>query len=253
MDQQSSSSSNIGRPQHRQSPGSPKGEHSSPLALTTQISSISNCSTCSEIGGCYLLEDRWAFWFYSKFSSWGPQLKPLYVVSTNTEFESKLDGMVKPSSVRAKAQLFVMKKGISPDRVDLRNSEGGCWALFIPVDYPNGKQLLDTLWYRLCRAVVNQKFPHDDMICGVSVVMRNTQKIYPVRVDKDGSKRFDPSQVNRDRIELWTWEASECLAQVEIGQVMKSLLNVPDLPLTYRNHDEVMTKRGQETITYTLE
>eukprot|EP00209_Acetabularia_acetabulum_P001196 EC096075.1.p2 GENE.EC096075.1~~EC096075.1.p2 ORF type:complete len:161 (+),score=11.69 EC096075.1:109-591(+) len=152
MDQQSSSSSNIGRPQHRQSPGSPKGEHSSPLALTTQISSISNCSTCSEIGGCYLLEDRWAFWFYSKFSSWGPQLKPLYVVSTNTEFESKLDGMVKPSSVRAKAQLFVMKKGISPDRVDLRNSEGGCWALFIPVDYPNGKQLLDTLWYLLCRA-----------------------------------------------------------------------------------------------------
>jgi len=102
-------------------------------------SNNSGCSSSSTNEGSFLLDHRWSFWFYSKFSSWGPQLKPLYIVSTNTEFENKLEGMVKPSSVRAKAQLFVMKKGISPDRLDLRNSEGGCWALFIPVDYPNGK------------------------------------------------------------------------------------------------------------------
>eukprot|EP01024_Parvocaulis_polyphysoides_P069420 TRINITY_DN849_c6_g1_i1.p3 TRINITY_DN849_c6_g1~~TRINITY_DN849_c6_g1_i1.p3 ORF type:complete len:147 (-),score=11.80 TRINITY_DN849_c6_g1_i1:413-853(-) len=146
-----------------------------------------------------------------------------------------------------------MKKGIVPDRADLRNSEGGCWALFIPIGYPNGKELLDTLWYRLARAVVTKKFPQDDLICGVGVAMRNTQLDYPMRVDEYGVQRFDPSQINRDRIELWTWQAAERDIQLQIGQYMKEILDVPDLQISYRNHHEVMAKRGHETITYTLD
>eukprot|EP01024_Parvocaulis_polyphysoides_P026465 TRINITY_DN240_c3_g1_i5.p2 TRINITY_DN240_c3_g1~~TRINITY_DN240_c3_g1_i5.p2 ORF type:complete len:277 (-),score=27.27 TRINITY_DN240_c3_g1_i5:3345-4175(-) len=198
------------------------------------------------------LRDRWAFWFYSKSSSWGSQLKLLYQVSTDVEFEMRLAGMVKPSTVRAKAQLFCMKKGISPDRLDQRNSEGGSWALFIPVDYPNGKKLLDELWYKICRSVVNAEFPNDDIICGAAVVMRNTQQEYPIRFDQHGETRFDPSLLNRDRIELWTWEASKSEIQKQIGRFMKELLNTKDLPLTYRNHKEVMTKKGGETISYTV-
>eukprot|EP01023_Acetabularia_acetabulum_P037790 TRINITY_DN3602_c0_g1_i1.p1 TRINITY_DN3602_c0_g1~~TRINITY_DN3602_c0_g1_i1.p1 ORF type:complete len:305 (-),score=30.35 TRINITY_DN3602_c0_g1_i1:2351-3136(-) len=199
-----------------------------------------------------VLSDRWAFWFYSKSSSWGPQLKPLYLVSTIQEFESRLAGMVKPSTVRAKAQLFFMKKGISPDRLDQRNSEGGCWALFIPVNYPNGKQLLDQFWYKICRCLSNSEFPADEFICGAAVVMRNTQQEYPIRIDQRGETRFDPSLLNRDRIELWTWEASKSDIQMQIGRFMKNLLNYDDLPLTYRNHKEVMSKKGGETIAYSL-
>eukprot|EP01024_Parvocaulis_polyphysoides_P056231 TRINITY_DN5885_c0_g2_i1.p1 TRINITY_DN5885_c0_g2~~TRINITY_DN5885_c0_g2_i1.p1 ORF type:complete len:172 (-),score=21.26 TRINITY_DN5885_c0_g2_i1:88-603(-) len=169
------------------------------------------------------------------------------------DFENRLSGLVKPSSVNAKAQLFVMRRGILPDRLDKRNSLGGCWALFIPVDYPNGKELLDSLWYKLCRAIVAGKFPHDDVICGAGVVMRNTQQDYPIRLDEHGETRFDPTQLNRDRIELWTWEASRSQVQIEIGQFMKALLEVPDLSLNYRNHNEVMNKRGEETIIYTVD
>eukprot|EP01026_Neomeris_dumetosa_P070329 TRINITY_DN700_c0_g1_i12.p3 TRINITY_DN700_c0_g1~~TRINITY_DN700_c0_g1_i12.p3 ORF type:complete len:260 (-),score=16.87 TRINITY_DN700_c0_g1_i12:1605-2384(-) len=224
---------------------------SSDISSITNYHSNSTESYHSE-GGSYHLDDHWSFWFYSKFSSWGPQLKPLYTVSTDVEFEKKLTGMVKPSSVKAKAQLYVMRRGISPDRLDQRNANGGCWAIFIPVDYPNGKELLNSLWYKLCRFMVNGKFPHDDLVCGAAVVMRNTQEKYRVRVDEQGVKKFDPCQLNRDRIELWTWEASECLIQVQIGQTMKALLDVTDLPLTYRNHSEAMHMRGEETITYTI-
>eukprot|EP01026_Neomeris_dumetosa_P022858 TRINITY_DN19711_c0_g1_i6.p2 TRINITY_DN19711_c0_g1~~TRINITY_DN19711_c0_g1_i6.p2 ORF type:complete len:124 (-),score=11.25 TRINITY_DN19711_c0_g1_i6:70-405(-) len=109
--------------------------------------------------------------------------------------------------MKAKVQYFVMKKGIVPDRADLRNSEGGCWALFIPVEHPNGKEMLDNLWLTLCREVVNRKFPQDDIICGVGVAVRKTQTDYPMRIDEFGVQRFDPSQINRDRVELWTCQA----------------------------------------------
>eukprot|EP01026_Neomeris_dumetosa_P043243 TRINITY_DN3616_c1_g1_i5.p2 TRINITY_DN3616_c1_g1~~TRINITY_DN3616_c1_g1_i5.p2 ORF type:complete len:278 (-),score=48.32 TRINITY_DN3616_c1_g1_i5:1374-2207(-) len=213
----------------------------------------SSSSSVPPAGNQQAIGDNWSIWFYSKYSSWGPQLRPLYIVSTMEDFENRLSGMVKPSSVKAKAQLFVMRRGILPDRLDKRNSLGGCWALFIPVDYPNGKELLDSLWYKLCRAIVAGKFPHDDVICGAGVVMRNTQQDYPIRLDEHGETRFDPTQLNRDRIELWTWEASRSQVQIEIGQFMKALLEVPDLSLNYRNHNEVMNKRGEETIIYTVD
>eukprot|EP01023_Acetabularia_acetabulum_P050589 TRINITY_DN5489_c0_g1_i6.p8 TRINITY_DN5489_c0_g1~~TRINITY_DN5489_c0_g1_i6.p8 ORF type:complete len:104 (-),score=0.82 TRINITY_DN5489_c0_g1_i6:1043-1354(-) len=76
---------------------------------------------------------------------------------------------------------------------------------------------------------------------------------YPMRIDEYGVQRFDPSQINRDRIELWTWQAADRHTQIQIGQHMKNVLDVPDLHISYRNHHEVMAKRGHETITYTLE
>eukprot|EP01025_Chloroclados_australasicus_P031002 TRINITY_DN3127_c0_g1_i5.p1 TRINITY_DN3127_c0_g1~~TRINITY_DN3127_c0_g1_i5.p1 ORF type:complete len:260 (-),score=19.09 TRINITY_DN3127_c0_g1_i5:3246-4025(-) len=199
------------------------------------------------------LDSRWVFWFYSKFASWGSSLKPLYTVNTYTEFEEKLYKVIRPSRIQAKTQIFITKKGIIPNRSDKRNSEGGCWAMFIPVDYQGGKELLDALWYRLAKEVVAGSFPQDDSICGVGVATRKTQPEYSMRVDEYGVQRFDPTQINRDRVELWTWQATDRGIQYQIGRYMKNLLNVPELPLTYRNHHEMMAKRGQETIMYEIQ
>eukprot|EP01026_Neomeris_dumetosa_P016873 TRINITY_DN1643_c0_g1_i8.p1 TRINITY_DN1643_c0_g1~~TRINITY_DN1643_c0_g1_i8.p1 ORF type:complete len:273 (-),score=31.91 TRINITY_DN1643_c0_g1_i8:262-963(-) len=139
--------------------------------------------------------------------------------------------MTAPGQLNVKAEVFVFKRGIRPDRLDNRNSKGGCWAAFLPIAMEDSKTTLNQWWQNTIYAVTTGCVPHYKDIVGIKVAVRNL------------SPGQDVSGVQKDRLEVWTRTASEEKIQLDIGYSLKELLSYEGkLRLTYMTHQDVIDK-----------
>eukprot|EP01025_Chloroclados_australasicus_P055097 TRINITY_DN65_c0_g1_i1.p1 TRINITY_DN65_c0_g1~~TRINITY_DN65_c0_g1_i1.p1 ORF type:complete len:491 (+),score=31.01 TRINITY_DN65_c0_g1_i1:132-1475(+) len=178
------------------------------------------------------LPDSWVFWFQSPTASWGKTTKRLYTVSTQEELRNVLEKMTSPGQLNAKAEVYVFKRGIRPDRLDKRNAAGGCWASFLPIALPNSKDVLNAWWTKVIQMVTSGEIPYYKDIVGIKVAVRNLTPGQEV------------TGVQKDRMEVWTRSAADQQIQVTIGNSLKGIQNQQgvNLRLTYMRHQDVVDK-----------
>eukprot|EP01023_Acetabularia_acetabulum_P031049 TRINITY_DN2922_c0_g2_i1.p1 TRINITY_DN2922_c0_g2~~TRINITY_DN2922_c0_g2_i1.p1 ORF type:complete len:439 (-),score=59.90 TRINITY_DN2922_c0_g2_i1:1071-2387(-) len=177
------------------------------------------------------LKNRWVFWFQSPSASWGKSMKRLYTVSSFQEVQDILGKMAAPGRINARAEMYVFKHGIRPDRLDNRNQKGGCWAAFLPVAMPDGKPLLNSWFEAVVYNITTGQIPHYKDIVGVKVAIRNIDP------------KANTGTASKDRLEVWTKAALNQDKQLEIGQFLKNFLKYNgNLRLTYMKHQDVVHK-----------
>ncbi|GMH15736.1 hypothetical protein Nepgr_017577 [Nepenthes gracilis] len=151
------------------------------------------------------LENSWTFWFDNpsaklKQAEWGTSMRPIYTFSTVEEFWSIYNNIHHPSTLVLRADLYCFKYQIEPKWEDPICANGGSWT----ANFPRGK--CDTAWLYTLLAMIGEQFDHGNEICGAVVNVRNRQ----------------------DKIALWTKNAADEAAQLNIGQQWKKFLDYND-------------------------
>lgn len=115
----------------------------------------------------------------------------------------------------------VFKKGVSPTWEDPKNQNGGRWlAHFSKIER---KTQLDSKWTKVVLWMLENR-THSNEICGAVVSLR-----------KKGSK-----------IAIWTSNASNATAILDIGMMFKSVLEVMDAcTIFYLRHSECDNQTGK--------
>ncbi|XP_054777017.1 eukaryotic translation initiation factor 4E-1-like [Prosopis cineraria] len=148
------------------------------------------------------LENSWTFWFdnpsaKSKQTAWGSSIRRIYTFSTVEEFWSVYNNIHRPSKLAVGADFYCFKDKIEPKWEDPVCANGGKWT----VTFSKGKS--DTCWLYTLLAMIGEQFDHGDEICGAVVNVRGKQ----------------------DRVSIWTKNASDEAAQVNIGKQWKEFLD----------------------------
>ncbi|KAE8715199.1 Eukaryotic translation initiation factor 4E-1 [Hibiscus syriacus] len=148
------------------------------------------------------LEHSWTFWFdnphaKSKQTTWGSCMRPIYTFSTIEQFWSLYNNIHHPSKLPVRADFHCFKHKIEPKWEDPVCANGGKWT----VTFQKGKS--DTPWLYTLLALIGEQFEYGDEICGAVVSVRGKQ----------------------ERIALWTKNAANETAQINIGKQWKELLD----------------------------
>ncbi|EOA17363.1 hypothetical protein CARUB_v10005644mg [Capsella rubella] len=147
------------------------------------------------------LEHSWTFWFdnpavKSKQTTWGSSLRSVFTFSTVEEFWSLYNNMRHPSKLAHGADFYCFKHNIEPKWEDPICANGGKWTMNFP------KEKADKSWLYTLLALIGEQFDHGDEICGAVVNIRG-----------------------KERISIWTKNASNEAAQVSIGKQWKEILD----------------------------
>ncbi|RWR91322.1 eukaryotic translation initiation factor 4E-1-like protein [Cinnamomum micranthum f. kanehirae] len=148
------------------------------------------------------LEHSWTFWFddtsvyKDKQIPWGSAILPIHTFSTVEDFWGLYNNIKHPSKLAMGVDFHCFKYKIEPKWEDPICANGGRWT----ISCLKGKA--DTLWLHTLLALIGEQFDHGDEICGAVVNVRG-----------------------RDRIALWTKNASNEAAQMSIGRQWKEFLD----------------------------
>lgn len=138
-----------------------------------------------------------------------------------------------PSSLTWYSDYYVFREGIKPLWEDESNKRGGCWVA-------KGVQpaKLDQYWLDLLLTMTGGGFdPLDKLVCGAAVSRRQ-------KGDKVKGTAFSESSQHL-QISLWTADSLNIDANMEIGNVMKRELEIPDSEwLRYEVHLDVENRLG---------
>lgn len=162
------------------------------------------------------LEHSWTFWFdnpsaKSRQAVWGSSIRPIYTFSTVEDFWSVYNNVHHPSKLTIGADFHCFKNKIEPKWEDPICANGGKWT----VTFQRGKS--DTCWLYTLLAMIGEQFDYGDEICGAVVNVR----------------------AKADKISIWTKNAANEAAQLNIGRQWKELLDYNET-IGYIVHEDAM-------------
>jgi len=144
-------------------------------------------------------------------NNWGENIKQVYTFQSVEDFWRLYNNVTPPSQLQLGCSYNLFKKGIEPKWEDPSNAKGGKWTLIIS----KTKGVLDRLWLWMLLACVGEALEDEDQICGAVVNVRRGQ----------------------DKLCIWTRDADNKDACMKIGQMLKKVLELPDVfPISYQPH-----------------
>ncbi|XP_056642842.1 eukaryotic translation initiation factor 4E-1A-like isoform X1 [Diorhabda sublineata] len=169
------------------------------------------------------LQNAWTLWYYEsdRTQSWEKNQKEIASFQTVEDFWS-LYNHIKPSSeLKQGTDYSLFKKGIMPMWEDKANKRGGRWLLSL--ERKQRVNELDRYWLDIILCLIGEAFEHSDEICGAVVNIRQ----------------------KGDKIGVWTADAGNGTAVLEIGRKLKERLHIPPrVMLGYQLHKDTIEKTG---------
>ncbi|XP_072383183.1 eukaryotic translation initiation factor 4E-1A-like isoform X2 [Diabrotica undecimpunctata] len=169
------------------------------------------------------LQNAWTLWYYEndRTQAWEKNQKEIATFQTVEDFWS-LYNHIKPSSeLRQGTDYSLFKKGIRPMWEDDANKRGGRWLLSLEKKQRNND--LDRYWLDIILCLIGEAFENSEEICGAVVNIRQ----------------------KGDKIAVWTADARNNTAILEIGRVLKERLHIPSrVTLGYQLHNDVILMTG---------
>eukprot|EP00912_Choanoflagellata_sp_UC4_P002159 UC4_evm4s1369 len=191
-------------------------------------SDMSGFNTISQIPGNNPrpLADSWTMYYSERQSSrqtgfnkikpnnYESNIKPLGSFSTAESFWELYSCLARPGDLNEKiAEYHMFLEGVRPVWEDPANANGGKWTLRMR------KGLASRFWENLLLAIVGNQFPDKNEICGAVMSIR----------------------YNEDILSLWTRNADNTDAQIEVARVMKQVLHLKDGDnIDYKNHSHML-------------
>eukprot|EP01025_Chloroclados_australasicus_P037827 TRINITY_DN3868_c0_g1_i5.p2 TRINITY_DN3868_c0_g1~~TRINITY_DN3868_c0_g1_i5.p2 ORF type:complete len:265 (+),score=29.10 TRINITY_DN3868_c0_g1_i5:538-1332(+) len=164
------------------------------------------------------LPHRWAVWHYKRPAQGGRgRVEKVAVLGSQQELLAQLKEVnLFEQKDAVSVNVFVFRDGIKPDKFDPANKDGGCWAVFAPDDLdPANKTLVCQWWVKLLSVAVKELLDEHEDVVGVRVAIRNPHVAGASAIKDDQTV----AQGLRDRVELWTRNASDQEKQVNIGRL----------------------------------
>ncbi|XP_028127846.1 eukaryotic translation initiation factor 4E-1A [Diabrotica virgifera virgifera] len=169
------------------------------------------------------LQNAWTLWYYEndRTQAWEKNQKEIATFQTVEDFWS-LYNHIKPSSeLRQGTDYSLFKKGIRPMWEDDANKRGGRWLLSLEKKQRNND--LDRYWLDIILCLIGEAFENSEEICGAVVNIRQ----------------------KGDKIAVWTADAQNSHAVLEIGSKLKERLHIPSrVTLGYQLHKDTIQKTG---------
>jgi len=171
----------------------------------------------------------WTLWYEYHLSSgkrpgnsqWGENMKQVFSFNSVEDFWRLFNNVSPPSQLQLGCSYNLFKNGIEPKWEDPANAKGGKWTIIVQ----KTKGLLDKMWLWLILACIGEVLEEeDDQVCGAVVNVRSKQ----------------------DKLCLWTRDEGNKEAVVRIGQMLKKVLELPDVfPLGYQGHFQKNTRQNK--------
>lgn len=182
----------------------------------------------------HFLENNWTLWFDNpsgrqKQATWGASMRAVHTFNTVEDFWCLYNNIVTPARLVSGSDFSLFKAGIEPKWEDSANQYGGKWTFLLPKS--TLKNSLDTYWLNLLLAAIGEQFEEPEEICGIVINIRNKQ----------------------DRLSIWTKTASNESAQISIGKVMKTVLELGESGrLGFTAHDDAAKQDKKAKDSYTV-
>ncbi|XP_044751888.1 eukaryotic translation initiation factor 4E1-like isoform X3 [Coccinella septempunctata] len=178
------------------------------------------------------LQNAWTLWYFDsdRSQSWVDNMKEIASFQTVEDFWSLYNHIKPASDIRQGNDYSLFKKGVKPMWEDPANKKGGRWLMNL--DRKQRSAELDRYWLDILLCLIGEAFENSDEICGATVNIRG----------------------KGDKIGIWTSDASNTQAVLEIGRKIKERLRIPNnTKLVYQLHDDQMAKNSSVTKNaYTL-
>ncbi|KAJ8876377.1 hypothetical protein PR048_020822 [Dryococelus australis] len=179
------------------------------------------------------LQHTWTLWYYEndRTKSWEDNQRQVTNFHTVEDFWRLHNNIKSASDLRQGCDYSLFKKGIRPMWEDAANKSGGRWLINVEKKLRGPE--LDSVWLEVLLCLIGEAFDDfGDDVCGAVVNLRN----------------------KGDKIAVWTANAKNQQAVLEIGCKLKSRLNIPpESHICYQVHEDTMVKSGSMTKnTYTL-
>ncbi|VDN25904.1 unnamed protein product [Gongylonema pulchrum] len=199
-----------------------------------------------EVSVSHPLQYRWALWYLKadRSKDWEDCLKQVAVFGSVESFWSLYNHIQSASGLNWGSDYYLFKDGIKPMWEDENNVRGGRWL--VVVDKQKRAQLLDHYWLELLMAIIGEQFEdHGEFICGAVVNVR--QKGDKVKQQRFFVPRMVPSlrlclALSHSallQVSLWTRDSLRDDINLQIGQILKMKLDIPDSdPIRYEVHKD---------------
>jgi len=178
------------------------------------------------------LQNCWTLWYYEndRQNTWEKNLKEIASFQTVEDFWSLYNHIKLASELKQGCDYSLFKKGVKPMWEDEVNKRGGRWL--INLDKKQRGHDLDKYWLDIILCLIGEAFENSDEVCGATVNIRG----------------------KGDKIGLWTSDANNGSALLEIGRKLKERLRIaPKISIGYQIHKDTMDKSGSVTKnTYTV-
>ncbi|KAI3413709.1 Eukaryotic translation initiation factor 4E-3 [Globodera pallida] len=172
----------------------------------------------------HLLQNQWALWYLKgdRNKNWTDCLKKVSVFDTVEDFWALYNHIQPASGLSWNSDYYLFKEGIKPMWEDKGNLKGGRWL--VQVDRQKRQTKLDIYWQEMMMCVIGEQFENlGDHICGAVVNIRQ----------------------KGDKVSLWTRDANDDSANLQIGHILKAKLSIPDTEvLRYEVHEEYSIRTG---------
>ncbi|XP_018577506.1 eukaryotic translation initiation factor 4E-1A-like [Anoplophora glabripennis] len=169
------------------------------------------------------LQNCWTLWYYEndRTQSWAQNQKEIASFQTVEDFWSLYNHIKPASELRQGSDYSLFKKGIKPMWEDEANRRGGRWLLSL--DRKQRTNELDRYWLDIILCLIGEAFENSDEVCGAVVNIRQ----------------------KGDKIGIWTSDAQNGVAVLEIGRKLKERLRIPSRTiLGYQVHKDTIEKTG---------
>ncbi|KAK4879503.1 hypothetical protein RN001_007649 [Aquatica leii] len=178
------------------------------------------------------LQNCWTLWYYEndRTQDWAENLKEIASFQTVEDFWSLYNHIKLASELKQGCDYSLFKQGVKPMWEDDANKRGGRWL--ISLDKKQRSNDLDRFWLDIILCLIGEAFENSDEVRGATVNIRS----------------------KGDKIGLWTGDANNSTALLEIGRKLKDRLRIPQkVNIGYQAHKDTMDKSGSVTRnTYTV-
>ncbi|KAF5282752.1 hypothetical protein FQR65_LT02749 [Abscondita terminalis] len=178
------------------------------------------------------LQNCWTLWYYEndRSNDWAQNLKEIASFQTVEDFWSLYNHIKLASELKQGCDYSLFKEGVKPMWEDNANKRGGRWLISLEKKQRNND--LDRFWLDIILCLIGEAFENSDEVCGATVNIR----------------------AKGDKIGLWTSDATNSTALLEIGRKLKDRLRIPQkVNIGYQAHKDTMDKSGSATRnTYTV-
>lgn len=178
------------------------------------------------------LQNCWTLWYFEndRNQSWEKNQREIASFQTVEDFWSLYNHIKLSSELKQGTDYSLFKKGIRPMWEDDANKRGGRWLISLDKRQRNNE--LDRYWLDIILCLIGETFENSDDICGAVVNIR----------------------YKGDKIGVWTADANNGQAVLEIGRKLKERLNIPPRTIIgYEVHKDTMDKTGSSSkMSYTL-
>ncbi|CAH1117453.1 unnamed protein product [Phaedon cochleariae] len=169
------------------------------------------------------LQSCWSLWYYEndRNLTWEKNQKEISSFQTVEDFWSLYNHIKPASELRQGTDYSLFKKGIMPMWEDKANNKGGRWLLSLEKKQRNND--LDRYWLDIILCLIGEAFENSNEICGAVVNIRQ----------------------KGDKIGIWTADAQNAAAVLEIGRKLKERLHINQRTmLGYQVHKDTIEKTG---------